>query len=76
MKVNHVEHGKPIKPHTWTYMEWYPDREEGEGLAGRGTKRKRTPIYNGLDRDYYNGRTIYSRRYPTRKGADFEGGRD
>jgi hypothetical protein len=27
---------------------------KGEGSAGRGTKRKRMPICNGLDRGYYN----------------------
>jgi len=49
---------------------------KGDGLAGKGTKRKRMPICNGLDRGYYNGKIIYSRGYPTRKSADFKGGRD
>jgi len=66
----------PLNPIHGLIWNGIPTVRKGEGLAGRGTKRKRMPIYNGLDRGYYNGRTIYSRRYPTRKGADFEGGRD
>lgn len=40
----------PIHGYTWNGI---PTARKGEGLAGKGTKRKRMPIYNGLDRVYY-----------------------
>jgi len=67
---NTVNPINPIHGHTWNGI---PTVRKGEGLAGKGTKRKRMPICNGLDRGYYK---IYSSRYPTQKGADFESGRD
>lgn len=53
-----------------------PSASEGEGLAGRGTKKKRMPSCNGRDRGFYNERIIYRRNTPSRKTADFKGGGD
>ena len=87
----HSEHGKPDKPrpqkgkrraHEETLSPLKLWRvgilsiSEGEGLAGKGTKRKRMPSCNGRDRGFYNERIIYGRDTPRRKSADFEGGRD
>jgi len=66
----------PINPIHEIIWNGIPTLRKGEGLAGRGTKKKRTPIDNRLDRGFYNERIIYRRGYPTRKSADFESGRD
>ncbi len=66
----------PINPISQHKRNGSPTIRKGEDLAGRGSKRKRTPICNGLDRGFYNERIICKRGYPTRKSADFEGGRD
>jgi len=44
--VNHMEHGKPDKPH----INGILTVRKGDGLAGRGIKKKRMPFYNGTDR--------------------------
>ena len=38
---------------------------EGEGLAGRGTKRKRMPGCNGVDRGFHDERIIHGRDIPS-----------
>jgi hypothetical protein len=46
-KVNHTEHGKPDEPHEYRGI---PTVRKGDGSAGRGTKKKRTPPCNEADR--------------------------
>jgi hypothetical protein len=41
----------PVHEYSWNGILTV---RKGEGLAGRGSKRKRMPICNGLDRGYYN----------------------
>lgn len=66
MKVNCMKLGNPDKPHTWR-SPWngIPSVSEGEGLAGIGTKRKRMPPSNRVDRGFYNERIIYRRDTPS-----------
>jgi len=42
-----------------------PSVSKGEGLAGRGTKRKRMPSCNEKDRGFYDERIIYRRDTPS-----------
>ena len=42
-----------------------PSVSKGEGLAGRGTKRKRKPGCNGVDRDFNDERIIHGRDIPS-----------
>ena len=44
----------PMNPIREDTRNGIPTVREGDGSAGRGTKKKRMPIYNGLDRGYYN----------------------
>ena len=43
----------PISPMDFK-SPWYPIRERGDGLEGRGCWRKRMPFCNGVDRGYYD----------------------
>ena len=72
-KVTYMEHSKPDEPHDCSGI---PTVRKGDGLAGRGTKKKQMPFCNGMDRGFYNERIICRGGYPTRKGADFKSGRD
>lgn len=47
--VEHAEHGKPDKPHSHQ-RQGIPTVRKGEGLAGKGSKRKRMPPCNRADR--------------------------
>jgi len=53
-----------------------PSVSEGDDLEGIGTKRKRMPPGNRVDRGFYNERIIYRRDTPSRKTADFKSGGD
>lgn len=46
--VNHAEHGKPDEPH----ISGIPTVRKGDDSAGRGTKKKRMPPCNEVDRVY------------------------
>jgi hypothetical protein len=63
--VNHTEHGKPYESH----ISGIPTARKGDGSEGRGTKKKRMPCCNGVDRAV----VMYKlQRYPTLKGANFK----
>ena len=66
IKVNHVEHGKPDEPHPPKKgRSGISTARKRDGSAGKGTKKKRMPFCNGLDRGYYNERIICNGGYPT-----------
>ena len=46
--VNYAEHGKPDEPH----INGILTVRKGDGSAGRGTKKKRKPLCNRVDRVY------------------------
>ena len=58
--VNHMEHGKPDKPH----IDGFLTVRKGDGSAGMGCWKKRKPSGNKTDRGYYNERIINRRGYP------------
>lgn len=64
-KVNHAEHGKPDESHLQNELSGIPTVRKGEGSAGKGTKKKRMPSCNEMDRGYYNERISCNGKYPT-----------